>query len=320
MRFGPRGTDPVARFTATRFRWASSRSWRRKYEAFVASRVSVVSRMCTRCRCPIMSKRPIPANQATLSEESVLPVPRQCARTPPPAKTLVSPLRTSTCCPPLGTNGGDDLEIGIRREPLARDVAVRLVEHERLVGAHLVPHLAVTQHLGAERGAVGAHHEHVAARLHVAGPPVVRPLARRERRGFRAPWVVEGDVHLAQLGGLDGRVEVGGVGAHVGPLDPGLGHVVRHGDEHLIGGIGGGDGRRRLDAVLTRANRESAEQEAVRSDASTCSGANYSLLPAPSVHAAPAFIRSCKCTIPSTFRPPSSTGSAMMPCCSITPP
>src|SRR2546422_3320410 len=50
----------------------------------------------------------------------------------------------------------------------------------------------------------------------------------------------------------------------------------RHGDEHLIGGIGGGDGRRRLDAVLTRANRESTEQGAVRSAARTCSGANRS--------------------------------------------
>src|SRR2546422_8548644 len=85
----------------------------------------------------------------------------------------------------------------------------------------------------------------------------------------------------------------------------------RHGDEHLIGGIGGGDGRRRLDAVFTRAHRESTEQGAVRSPASTCSGANCSRLPAPSGHPAPALIRACQCTIPTTFPPPSSTRSAL---------
>src|SRR5205807_6856848 len=53
--------------------------------------------LCTGLFCPIMSNRPIPANQATLSDERELPVPWQWAKTPPPAKTLVSRLRTSTC-------------------------------------------------------------------------------------------------------------------------------------------------------------------------------------------------------------------------------
>ena len=45
-----------------------------------------------------MSNRLTPANQATLSEARVLLVPSQWASTPPPANTLVSPRRTSTCC------------------------------------------------------------------------------------------------------------------------------------------------------------------------------------------------------------------------------
>ena len=56
-----------------------------------------MSRMCTGLFCPIMSNRPIPANHATLSDDSELPVPWQWAKTPPPANTLVSRLRTSTC-------------------------------------------------------------------------------------------------------------------------------------------------------------------------------------------------------------------------------
>src|SRR2546429_9565381 len=49
------------------------------------------------CALPI-SNRLTPANQATLSEARVLLVPSQWASTPPPANTLVSPRRTSTCC------------------------------------------------------------------------------------------------------------------------------------------------------------------------------------------------------------------------------
>src|SRR2546425_1914184 len=53
--------------------------------------------MCTGFFWPSMSNRLTPANQATLSEARVLLVPSQCASTPPPANTLVSPRRTSTC-------------------------------------------------------------------------------------------------------------------------------------------------------------------------------------------------------------------------------
>src|SRR5437016_6456615 len=54
--------------------------------------------MCTGFFWPSMSNRLTPANQATLSEARVLLVPSQWASTPPPANTLVSPRRTSTCC------------------------------------------------------------------------------------------------------------------------------------------------------------------------------------------------------------------------------
>src|SRR5205809_228416 len=83
----------------------------------------------------------------------------------------------------------------------------------------------------AEGGAVRPHHDHVASSLHVAGAPVVGALARRERRRLDAGGVVEGYVDVAQLGGLAGRVEVGGVGADVGPPDSRIGHLVRHGDQ-----------------------------------------------------------------------------------------
>src|SRR2546422_10146707 len=71
---------------------------------------------------------------------------------------------------------GHDLEVRVGGKAGSLDVTRRLIEHEILVRADLVPDLAVTYHLGPERRAFGSHHDHVAARLHVAAPPVVIAL------------------------------------------------------------------------------------------------------------------------------------------------
>ncbi len=47
-----------------------------------------MSRMTT---CPMKSMRRWVPYMATLSDDSVLPVPSQCAKTPPPANRFVSP-------------------------------------------------------------------------------------------------------------------------------------------------------------------------------------------------------------------------------------
>src|SRR5947208_8176238 len=74
--------------------------------------------------------------------------------------------------------------------------------------------------------------------------------------------------------------------------------------------MGGGDGRCGLNACIA-GPRHNPTQDGVAQ--------NY--VPRRrrlSHYAAPAFIRSWRCTMPTTFRPPSSTGSAMMPCFSMT--
>src|SRR5439155_22965813 len=90
-------------------------------------------------------------------------------------------------------------------------------------------------------------------------------------------------------------------------LDALGGHVVRHVEQHLVGRIGRRDHRGGLDAGFARRNHDGVEAKSHDFPRRS-----------PVVHAAPAFIKSCRCTIPTTRRPPSSTGSAMIPCCSIT--
>ena len=106
--------------------------------------------------------------------------------------------------------------------------------------------------------------------------------------------VVERHMYVAQLGALRSRVEVGRVGAHPSPQHTGFGHEVAHPHQHLIGAVErrlrGGDWR----APLARRDEHDGEHD-------------------HTLHTAPAFIRSCKCTIPTTRRCPSSTGSAMIP-------
>src|SRR5437867_3523727 len=90
-------------------------------------------------------------------------------------------------------------------------------------------------------------------------------------------------------------VEIRRVGLDPRAQNPFLRDVVRHADQHLVSAVqsrlSGGDTR----AVLTR-NGLSQKQQ------------SKELL-----HTAPAFIKSCKCTIPTTFLSASSTGRAMMP-------
>src|SRR6266478_4532100 len=73
--------------------------------------------------------------------------------------------------------------------------------------------------------------------------------------------------------------------------------VMGHSDQHLVGAVEHRLGRRDGSAALTT-NCEEQGAESWDQDPS---------------HTAPAFMRSCRCTIPTTFLSPSSTGSAMMP-------
>src|SRR4029077_7387444 len=83
------------------------------------------------------------------------------------------------------------------------------------------------------------------------------------------------------------------------------GHVGAHVDQHLIGGVDGGDGGGRLHSVgATEAQNDKGVKQKRQANTS-------------SVHA-PAFIRSCKCNIPTTFFESSRTGSAMFPFFSMT--
>src|SRR5882672_3228930 len=79
--------------------------------------------------------------------------------------------------------GGDLLEFWIGCEPVTFDVTARLIPDETLVGVHLVAHLVVVHHLGFQRRAIFvADYDDVAASLHVAGAPVMSPLAGGQRR------------------------------------------------------------------------------------------------------------------------------------------
>src|SRR5689334_168906 len=138
---------------------------------------------------------------------------------------------------------------------------------------------------------------------------MVRPLARGEGRRLRASLIEKRDVYVAQLGGLRRRIEIRRIGEDVRALDAVGGDVVRHVEQHLVGRIGCLYDGGRFDARLACTNREDVEKN--RREKTSRSGVQ-------SVHAAPAFIRSCRCTIPTTRRPPSKTGSAMMPWRSIT--
>src|SRR5712692_5088628 len=73
---------------------------------------------------------------------------------------------------------GHDLEVRVGGKARSLDVSRRLIEHEVLIRADLVPDLTVPYHFGSERRAVGSQDHHVASRVHVAGAPVIRALAR----------------------------------------------------------------------------------------------------------------------------------------------
>src|SRR5438876_10729463 len=70
-----------------------------------------------------------------------------------------------------------------------------------------------------------------------------------------------------------------------------------HSDQHLVGAVEHRLGRRHGSSTLTTTCEEQGA-ESWEQDPS---------------HMAPAFIKSCRCTIPTTFLSPSSTGSAMLP-------
>src|SRR5436190_517712 len=200
--------------------------------------------------------------------------------------------------PAGGSLGGDVLELWIGCEPVTYNVTARLIPHETLVGAHLVAYLVVIHHRGFHRRAVSvADHNDIAAGLHVTGAPVMRPLARRQRRRRFAHLVVKGHVHVAQLGALGVGIEVRGVATYPRPQYPGVRDVMGHPDQHLVGAVEHRLGGCHRSSALTC---DPEEQEAESGEQ------------APS-HTAPAFIKSCRCTIPTTFLSPSSTGSAMMP-------
>src|SRR5437870_2363105 len=93
-------------------------------------------------------------------------------------------------------------------------------------------------------------------------------------------------------------------------LDPPMGYVMRHAELHLVGRIGSSDGRRGLDAGVAGPCHNPTHEYVAQNDVARRRRAE-------TFHAAPAFIRSCRWTMPTSLRPPSSTGSAMMPCCSI---
>src|SRR5690349_37827 len=196
------------------------------------------------------------------------------------------------------------LEVGIGRESHALQVLLRRVEGEGLVGAHLIRALVELDLLGPQRAVIRCpdHHD-VAPPLHVPRP-VHRPLAGGQGGGLPAIQVVERDVHVLELDHLRVGIGIRGIGQHPGPADAFRSDVSRHIEQDLVGGIRGGDGRGRLYALRTGKGRPDDQRNKEREGKVS--------------HAAPAFMRSCKWTIPTTFRESSSTGSAMIPCFSIT--
>src|SRR5207247_10430384 len=211
--------------------------------------------------------------------------------------------------PAGGSLGGDVLELWIGCEPVTDNVTARLIPHETLVGAHLVAYLVVIHHRGFHRRAVSvADHNDIAAGLHVTGAPVMRPLARRQRRRRFARLIVKRHVHVAQLGALGVGIEVRGVATYPRPQYPGVRDVMGHPDQHLVGAVEHGLGGRDGSAALTGSKEEEQPDEYRHAKACARHGAALK-----DIHTAPAFIRSCRCTIPTTFLSPSSTGSAMMP-------
>src|SRR5690348_8840880 len=225
------------------------------------------------------------------------------------------------------------LEVGIGRESHALQVLLRRVEDEGLVGAHLIRALVELDLLGPQRAVIRCpdHHD-VAPPLHVPRP-VHRPLAGGQGGGLPAIQVVERDVHVLELDHLRVGIGIRGIGQHPGPADAFRSDVSRHVEQDLVGGIRGGDGRGRLDAFGTpkrRRNEKNHEEREGESYRDCVRGnrrdARRPRTPRPDVfparpsqcQPAPAFMRSCKWTIPTTFRESSSTGSAMIPCFSIT--
>src|SRR6266849_2260219 len=169
------------------------------------------------------------------------------------------------------------------------------IEDERLVGADLVPCLIVVHRLGAHRAAIlVADDDDVATRLHVTRPPMMRAFLGCQRRRRPSGGLVILDVHVAQLGALRAGVEIRRVGLDPRAQNPFLRDIVRHADQHLIGAIEGGLRRRHYCPVFARRGENQRQQQQAS-------------------HTAPAFIKSCRCTIPTTFLSPSSTGRAMMP-------
>src|SRR3989441_550838 len=209
------------------------------------------------------------------------------------AASLVGKDELSTGAARMG--GGDLLEFGVRGKALTFDVPVRPIKHKRLVRAHLVARLVVVHHLGPHRPTVFvADNDDGTAGFHIAGAPVMRSLPRGQRRRRLSRYVVERHVHIAQLGALGVGEEVRGIGAHPRPQDAGLRDVVAHPEQHLVRAVENGLRGRDRSSALTPPRKHKEQQR-------------------QTLHTAPAFIKSCRCTIPTTFLSPSSTGRAMMP-------